>query len=119
MNVGVDIVNINRIDSLIKKNKDRFLNRIFTSEEIDYIEKNYKIETIAGMFASKEAVSKALKTGISKDLGWKDIIILHRDSGEAYINLSEEYINKTGFVGQFDLSISHDTDYAVSFVIKF
>ncbi len=120
-NIGVDLVNINRIKRLLEKDKDAFLNKIFNKKEIDYIIKsNYKVETVSGMFATKEAVSKAFKTGINKDLSWKDISILHKETGQPYVVISEDALLKMNEKNcNFDVSISHDTDYAVSFVIKY
>ncbi len=120
-NIGVDLVNINRIKRLLERDKDAFLNKIFNKKEIDYIIKsNYKVETISGMFATKEAVSKAFKTGISKDLSWKDISVLHKETGQPYVVISEDVLSKLDEKNcKFDVSISHDTDYAVSFVIKY
>ncbi len=118
--LGTDIVNINRISNL--KKKDRFIARFFTQEEIKYIaKKNNSCQTIAGIFSAKEAVSKAFKTGIGKDLGLKDIEILHKN-GAAYVNLDNEKIKRLLEENQadgLDISISHDGDYAISQAILF
>ena len=59
LNNGVDIVYISRIEKLMRDKKDRFYNRIFTPDEIKYIEeKNHSPQTVAGIFAAKEAISK-------------------------------------------------------------
>lgn len=101
--LGIDLVKIDRIDKLFKKFGDKFLNRIFKEEEITYIRnRGNKVETIAGMFASKEAVSKALGTGIGK-VGFRDIIIEHSPGPKAKVG------NK-----RFELAISHDGEYAVA-----
>ena len=64
LGIGIDIVEIKRIEDALNKNK-RFLDKLFTKEEIKYFEsRNFKIETIAGNFAAKEAISKAMGTGI-------------------------------------------------------
>lgn len=109
MEIGVDLVHIKRFEN-IKENK-ALLNKIFTQNEIDYIVKrNYNLHTIAGMFASKEAFIKALKIGLEYDL--KQIEINHEENGNPYIKILNDKNNyKTS------LSISHDGDYCISFVI--
>ena len=85
--MGIDIVKINRIERIMKKQGDRFLNTIFTPHERDYI-KSRKLNnaTISGMFASKEAVSKMLGTGIGK-ISWKEVEVFHDSLGKPYIIL--------------------------------
>ena len=62
--IGIDIIEINRIENVLERTP-RFLERNFTEKEIDYFkQKNFKSESIAGNFASKEAISKAIGTGI-------------------------------------------------------
>lgn len=118
---GVDIVNINRIKKILLKNKDQFYNRIFTREEIGYIEKKgHRATTVSGLFAAKEAVSKALGTGIGS-LGWKDVEVLHKPSGRPYINFTEygtKIMEDLGII-EIQISISHDTDYAIAFVVGY
>lgn len=97
------MVKIKRIEELLEKFGDKFLKRIFTEEEIEYIqEKQYSANTVAGMYASKEAVSKALGTGIG-EVGFRDINIKHIPYPVAEVG---ERV--------FELSISHDGDYAVA-----
>ena len=72
LDIGVDIVEIDRIKDAINKN-ERFLHRLFTDNEIKYFEsKGFKTETIAGNFAAKEAISKSIGMGI-RDFTFKDI----------------------------------------------
>ncbi len=105
---GIDIVEINRIKKNLEKN-DGFLTRIFTEKEIEYIRgKNYRAETVAGMFAAKEAYSKFLGTGFS-GISLKDIEVYHREKGGPYIVFKGIKINA-------DLSISHSDDNAVAVV---
>lgn len=118
---GVDIVNVNRIKKIISNKREKFYNKIFTKEEIEYIEKKgHKATTISGLFAAKEATSKALGTGIGH-LGWKDLQTLHEESGKPYINFSEKgnkIIKDLGLV-DIELTISHEKDYAIAFVIGY
>ncbi|EGY79969.1 holo-ACP synthase [Peptoniphilus indolicus] len=101
--LGVDLVKVDRIEKLLEKFGDNFLKRIFTKEEIEYIQKKQKSKnTVAGMYASKEAVSKALGTGIG-EVGFKEIAIEYNPYPRARVG---EKV--------FELSISHDGDYAVA-----
>lgn len=114
---GVDIVYISRIEKLMRNKKDRFYNRIFTPDEIKYIEeKNHSPQTAAGIFAAKEAISKLLGTGIGK-INWKHIEILHEEEGKPYVNLYDEALKFSGQLGidEFSLSISHEKEYAIAF----
>lgn len=116
---GIDIVNNARIQKIMQKNKEGFYKRIFTDDEINYIkEKNDSIGTVAGLFATKEAVSKLIGTGIG-EISWKDIIVGHDSSGRPYIDLSDigkEIIKKLG-IGNIDISISNEDDYSVAIAI--
>ena len=118
---GVDIVNVGRIDKILLDNRQQFYNKIFTLEEINYIEKKgHKPTTVSGLFAAKEAVSKALGTGIGV-LGWKDVEILHEPKGRPYINFTERgqnIVDKIG-IGELQISISHEKEYAIAFVVGF
>ncbi len=113
---GVDIIDIGRVDRIYSNHCERFINKIFTKDEIEYLDsKNFRIETIAGMFAGKEAISKALGTGIGK-VGFKDMEILHTAEGKPFVRLSQELI-KEFKLASMEISISHEKDYAVAFVV--
>ncbi len=106
--LGIDIVSIDKIDKLIKKYKDKFLRRIFNEDEINYIKsKNYRAQSVAGLFAAKEAISKAEETGIGK-LSFKDIHIFHKNSSP-YAEVKNRL---------YKLSISHDGCFAVAVAMK-
>jgi len=117
--VGVDIVNISRIDKIIEENRDTFLGKIFTEEEIQYIQdRNYNAQTISGLFAAKEAISKMFGTGIGK-INWKHIEIAHQENGMPYVVLKEEVnqvANKLN-IDSIHISISHEREYAVAFAV--
>ncbi len=113
--IGIDIVEVSSIKGLIEKYGDKFFNRILTENEINYC-KSFKYPEIhfAGRFASKEAYSKAIGTGISRDFRWKDIEILNNERGKPYINhLKDNSYSKL----QFEVSISHTKDYGCAVVI--
>mgnify|MGYP001009393393 CR=1 FL=1 len=116
---GVDIIKISRIENIIKNKRDKFYNKIFTSNEIEYIKiKNHNAQTISGLFAAKEAISKVLGTGIGK-VNWKDIEIIHDKLGKPYVKLYREGKNiaKKLDIDKINLSISHEKDYALAFAI--
>lgn len=116
---GVDIVKISRIEKLFVQRKDKFLNKVFTDKEMDYINsRNNNSQTISGIFAAKEAISKVLGTGIGK-VNWKDIEISHNEKGMPIVNLyggGLEIANHLR-IGRINLSISHEKDYAIAFAI--
>lgn len=116
---GVDIVKINRIEKIVENKGTQFYNKIFTPNEIDYITiKNHNIQTISGLFAAKEAVSKLLGTGIGK-VNWQDIEIVHNDSNKPFIKLygiGDEVAKNLG-IDMIHLSISHEKDYAIAFAL--
>ncbi len=113
--IGIDIIEIQRIAKAVKQN-DRFIERVFTSLEIDYFKScNYGANTIAGNFSAKEAVMKALGTGL-RNFKWVDIEILRDSMGKPYVVLKKnaktlaEQRNITSML----VSISHCKDYAVA-----
>lgn len=121
MKTGVDIIKTNRIKKILKEKKESFYSRIFTEDEIKYIEnKNHDYRTVAGLFASKEAVSKVIGTGIGK-LRWKDIEIIHDNNGKPFINFSQNlrsHLNQLG-INSIEISISHEEEYAISFAVGY
>ncbi|MGN1221672.1 MAG: holo-ACP synthase [Christensenellales bacterium] len=118
MEVGTDIVKISRIKSI--KNQDRFLSKNFAENEIEYInKKNGQAQTIAGMFACKEAVLKALGIGISGGVRLNEICILHEPNGRPFVQITSQlnYFLNLKNCNTISVSISHDGDYAVAFCI--
>lgn len=115
--IGTDIVEINRIQKAINKNS-RFITKIFTIEEIRYFEqRKYSVETISGMFAAKEAISKALGTGV-RGFRLHDIEILHDDLNRPIVRLSSYVEEKYKLVNyKFHLTISHSENDAIAFAI--
>ena len=115
LDIGVDIVEIDRIKEALTKN-ERFLNKLCTKNEIEYFKsKNFKVETIAGNFAAKEAISKAIGTGI-RNFKFSDMEILRNDLGKpvvkTYNNLKQICIDFN--VLDIKVSISHSNKYAVA-----
>lgn len=119
MQTGVDIAKVDRFNDLL--NNDSFKNKYFSKQEIEYINKKNKAETMAGIFCAKEAFLKALGIGIGAGLDLKNIIVLHNSEGMPYFEIGAElnyYLNKKGY-GSASVSISHDGDYAVAFCLIF
>tara|TARA_Y100000590_G_C15418592_1_gene900468 strand:- start:296 stop:688 length:393 start_codon:yes stop_codon:yes gene_type:complete len=87
--IGTDIVNIKRMENLIKKNGNKFKKRIFSKKEILHCEKNKDPSPFfAKRFAAKEALSKALGTGIRKGINFKDIEVYNDKLGKPSIMLT-------------------------------
>ena len=119
--IGTDISNINRIKKHLK-NKN-FINRVFNKEEIKKCDKLInKTNCYAKRFAAKEAFSKALGTGISKGINFKEIIIFNIRSGKPSIRLlgnTKKIVNKMINKKKFNifLSLSDDKPFALATVI--
>ncbi|MDD4568894.1 MAG: holo-ACP synthase [Tepidanaerobacteraceae bacterium] len=117
MEIGVDIIEINRIKNACRRKS--FKNRFFTSRELYGLEgkRNYHMH-IAGKFAAKEAVVKAMGIGF-RNMKWKDIEILNEASGKPQVILSgkaQETLELKGF-SRVIVSISHCREYAVAFAV--
>lgn len=105
--IGTDIIEIARVEEAAKKKG--FLERIFTPREMEYIQsKNNAPQTIAGLFAAKEAVVKALGTGFSRGVAHKDVEITHTESGAPEVNF------KGSPEVKIFVSISHCREYATA-----
>ncbi|KYH35427.1 holo-[acyl-carrier-protein] synthase [Clostridium tepidiprofundi DSM 19306] len=116
--VGTDIVEIDRIKNAITK-RQGFLSRIFNKSEIEYLKRrNMRPEYVAGRFAAKEAVAKALGTGF-RGFDFKDIIIEKTALGKPIVSLKGKARMIALKEGNYKihLSISHCNKYAVANVI--
>jgi holo-[acyl-carrier protein] synthase len=111
--IGIDIVVISRIEKLISKFGKKATDKILTKEEQIFFKTP---SSIAGVFAAKEAFSKALGTGIGKECSFKDIIILKDFKNKPYF--SEKTLKKFN-IKNADVSISHDGGFAIAAVIIF
>jgi holo-[acyl-carrier protein] synthase len=87
--IGVDVIECSRIQHSIERFGDRFLHRVFTDGEIEYsMSMKFPERHLAARFAGKEAVSKAFGTGIGKAMGWRNIDIQKKKSGEPFLVFS-------------------------------
>jgi len=118
MGVGTDIVEIGRIKNAMDANS-RFLEKIFTATELEYLQsRNLRPEYVAGRFAAKEAVAKALGTGF-RGFDFKDIEIDRTTLGKPIVILKGKAKLIAKKEGQYNihLSISHGQDSAVAYAI--
>lgn len=113
---GIDIIEIERIDHAVERWGNRFLQRIYTPGEIAHC--RGRVQSLAGRFAAKEAVSKALGVGI-RILRWRDIEILPDRRGKPIVHLhgkAADIAKRQGLTG-FDVSITHSRTDAVAVVV--
>jgi holo-[acyl-carrier protein] synthase len=119
MHIGIDIVEIKRIEKLFSSHEG-FLKRIYTEKEVEYCKpKKNKYQHLAVRFATKEAVFKALGTGWIGTMKWTDIELLNDTLGKPYLNLYgsvKELADKKN-IGNVSVSVSHCQDYAVAQVL--
>ena len=111
---GIDITDITRIDIMLRR--DNFIKKIYTPVEQEYLSsKKMNAQSAAGIFAVKEACSKALGTGV-RNMAWTDIEVRHDQLGRPYAllyNNARELFEKLG--GQsIHISISHERFFAVA-----
>ena len=113
---GIDIIEIDRIQNVLSQYGNRFLNKIFTTDVIQYC--RGRSPNLAGRFAAKEATMKALKTG-ARGVSWKDIEVIRASNGAPSIKLYNRALARAESLGVSSLSISfsHSRDYAVASVI--
>jgi holo-[acyl-carrier protein] synthase len=113
---GVDLIEIARIEEVMARHGKHYLERIFTPAELEYCGK--RAESLAGRWAAKEAVVKALGTGIG-DVTWKEIEILGDEQNAPKLTLSGMAENKAKELGltNWSVSISHSLSHSVAFVV--
>ena len=118
--IGNDIIEIERIEKAISK--EGFKNKIYTQRELENIKKRgNRAETYAGVFSAKEAISKAIGTGV-REFSLIDLEILNDDLGKPYVVVSEKLdkilkAKKEDY--QIEISISHSKKYATAMAIIF
>ncbi|MBI4340125.1 MAG: holo-ACP synthase [Chloroflexi bacterium] len=114
--VGIDIIEISRIAQTVERWGDRFLRRIYTEAEIVYC--RGRAPQLASRFAAKEAMMKALGTGI-RGVGWKDIEVVRARGGPPSIRLTGRAarIAERQGVKHSALSLSHSREYAVASIV--
>jgi holo-[acyl-carrier protein] synthase len=114
--VGVDLIEVERIETMIARYGDRFLTRVFTARELQYC--RGQVQSLAARFAAKEAVSKALGTGLN-GLAWREIEIVSDARGKPSVQLSGQAAQRAAQmqIKNFALSLSHTRAHAIAFVV--
>lgn len=120
LGTGVDICEVARIGASLARFGDRFVERVFTREEIRYCRsKKNSVERFAARFAAKEAAMKALGTGASRGVTWTSIEVGHAPGGRPVLRLhgaAAEIAEQTG-VRRMSLSVTHTESQAMAMVI--
>lgn len=115
--IGIDVIEVERIEEAVEEFGDRFLERIFTAAERAYCQRQQRPAIhYAARWAAKEAVSKAFGTGIGVELGWQDMEVSRRKSGEPELLLhgrGERFAADNGIV-QVKISLTHAKSYAAA-----
>ena len=118
--IGVDLVEVARVEHSLERFGQRFLQRVFTEGEIEYsMSMKFPARHLAARFAAKEAVSKAFGTGIGKALGWHDIDIRKKESGEPFLVFeggAKEMALLRG-VTQPLITLSHTDHHAIAMIV--
>ncbi|WP_315833309.1 holo-ACP synthase [Bradyrhizobium prioriisuperbiae] len=126
--IGSDLIDIRRIEKVMERHGERFLDRIFTESERARAERRAKVPklvvaTYAKRFAAKEACSKALGTGIRLGVWWRDMGVVNLPGGRPTMKLSGgakarlDQLTPPGHEARIDLTITDDWPLAQAFVI--
>jgi len=117
---GIDITEVDRIAEAIQRFGSRFLNRVFTENEIRYCgSKKNSVERYAARFAAKEAAMKAIGTGLRRGVTWKDVEIGHAPGGKPVLRFSGRAAQFAEALGtkHIALSLTHTSQTAMAMVI--
>ena len=115
--VGIDLVEIARIEEMLARWPQRFAARVFTPEEIAAGEnRSSPAAALAARFAAKEAFAKALGTGVDKNFSWKDFAVHNDSKGRPLPRLSARLAARLSGVS-VHLSLSHSDHYATAVVV--
>jgi len=124
LGIGTDLVDIRRIEQVIARHGDRFINRIYTEVERARAErKASRIDTYAKRFAAKEACAKALGTGFRQGVFFRDMGVVNLPSGKPTLRLTGgalarlQAITPTGYTAQIDLALTDEYPLAQAFVV--
>lgn len=108
--IGIDLIKIDRIQKFHERFGDKALKKFLDQDEITL---GKSINTYAGFYAAKEAISKALGIGISKNCGFRDIKIYKDENGAPFFTLSKHLVEEYS-ITDMSLSITHEAEYAVA-----
>ena len=120
LGIGVDLVECARIEGSLERFGEKFLHRVFTDGEIAYsMSMKFPARHLAARFAAKEAVSKAFGTGIGKAMGWRNIDVQKKPSGEPFLVFSgpaQELAAKRGVTSAL-ITLSHTEHHAIACIV--
>lgn len=120
INHGIDLVDCTRIKQMLARHGQRFLERVFTSAEIEYANRGRNtVERLAGRFAAKEAVLKLIGTGWAAGISWTEIEVTDDPSGKPIVRLSgmvQKIAAKMG-ISEVQISITHTANLAIASAI--
>jgi holo-[acyl-carrier protein] synthase len=120
LGLGTDLIETKRVQESMERFGERFLERIFTVGEIAYcMRKKNAAESFAARFAAKEAGAKALGTGISRGVSWKDFEVKRETSGKPTLHLSGRAAELAAMMGiqRVQLSLTHSRELAMAVVL--
>ena len=120
LGLGTDLIEIRRVQESMNRFGERFLERIFSVGEIAYCKrKKNAAESFAARFAAKEAGAKALGTGISHGVSWKEFEVKREASGKPSLHLSGRAAELAGAMGvkKIQLSLTHSRELAMAVVV--
>ena len=121
LGLGTDLIETRRVEESIDRFGERFLERIFTPGEIAYCQRKRKnaAESFAARFAAKEAGAKALGTGISRGVNWKEFEVRREASGRPTLHLSGRAAELAAAMGikKIQLSLTHSRELALAVVV--
>jgi holo-[acyl-carrier protein] synthase len=114
---GIDLVDFGRIEQMLERHAERFLDRVFTQTEQGYARSNRNtVETLAGRFAAKEAVLKLIGTGWRGKIAWTDIEVVNDSQGRPSVRLAGEVarLAEEMGLGPVSISITHTANFALA-----
>jgi holo-[acyl-carrier protein] synthase len=120
LGIGVDLIEVERIQHSLDRFGERFMKRVFTEGEITYCQSmKFPARHFAARFAAKEAVSKAFGTGIGKAMSWRDIDVHKKESGEPFLVLhgGADKLAKAHAMRGAWISLSHTEHHAVAMIV--
>jgi holo-[acyl-carrier protein] synthase len=120
LGIGTDIIECLRIAQMIERHGEQFITRVYTDHEIEYCQaRKAATQHFAGRWAAKEAILKALGTGWSKGIGWRDLEVRNNPAGKPVVALrgaARDLCESRGIADMF-ISISHCRTHAVAYAM--
>ena len=121
INLGIDLIECQRIRDLWSRHGDRVTDRLLTPAELEYVRRYVAdvVPRLAGRFAAKEAILKVLGTGWRGQIAWRDMEILNDSAGRPYVTLTGECqrVAESLGIARVLISITHTENYAAATAI--